>query len=401
MVAFCAEFPNDNPALHDGAIFVVTTVDGQWVIERPSAPRSIEALTAVASNAASNAVEALVEAPAEIAAEAPAETPVSPTALYVLEPVLGGDDEGDDDEGDGDEGFEDIDDHHVLEMVATAMHAHHVEALPDTDVDAVVVAEPEPSSERLHLEPSVVAAESAPSVVAAESAPRVAEAPAPVADAAMEEPLGEVAVEEWDYSEWQGTLLEGPPVALAPLESAVVMTAAAVAAEEELAVASAEEEELVVEPLEPFVPTETYTTSELPPASDDPFATFVMAIADACLASQELSVAALLPALLFRGRVEPGQADDDAVRALVATGVLEPDGDAWVVGARLGGEVEGWKAILRGTSDDLGPCGPLALDEWSAHLAALLCAKPEKETALRREIRSRGVAAFGLVEAAA
>lgn len=400
MVAFCAEFPNDNPALHDGAIFVVTTVDGQWVIERPSAPRSIEVLTAVAT-IASNAASNVVEAPAEMAAEAAAETPVSPTALYVLEPVLGGDDEGDDDEGDGDEGFEDIDDHHVLETVATAMRAHGVEALPDTDVDAVVVAEPEPTSEPLHADPSVVAEETAPSVVAAEIAPRVAEAPAPVADAAMEESLGEVAVEEWDYSEWQGTLLEGPPVALAPLESAVVMTATAIAAEEELAVASAEEEELVVEPLEPFVPTETYTTSELPPASDDPFATFVMAIADACLASQELSVAALLPALLFRGRVEPGQADDDAVRALVATGVLEPDGDAWVVGARLGGEVEGWKAILRGTSDDLGPCGPLALDEWSAHLAALLCAKPEKETALRREIRSRGVAAFGLVEAAA
>lgn len=400
MVAFCAEFPNDNPALHDGAIFVVTTVDGQWVIERPSAPRSIEVLTAVAT-IASNAASNVVEAPAEMAAEAAAETPVSPTALYVLEPVLGGDDEGDDDEDVGDEGFEDIDDHHVLETVATAMRAHGVEALPDTDVDAVVVAEPEPTSEPLHADPSVVAEETAPSVVAAEIAPRVAEAPAPVADAAMEESLGEVAVEEWDYSEWQGTLLEGPPVALAPLESAVVMTATAIAAEEELAVASAEEEELVVEPLEPFVPTETYTTSELPPASDDPFATFVMAIADACLASQELSVAALLPALLFRGRVEPGQADDDAVRALVATGVLEPDGDAWVVGARLGGEVEGWKAILRGTSDDLGPCGPLALDEWSAHLAALLCAKPEKETALRREIRSRGVAAFGLVEAAA
>jgi hypothetical protein len=40
------------------------------------------------------------------------------------------------------------------------------------------------------------------------------------------------------------------------------------------------------------------------------------------------------------------------------------------------------------------------LDEWAADLLARLLGAPARATGLRRDLRSRGVAAFGLVEAA-
>jgi hypothetical protein len=162
------------------------------------------------------------------------------------------------------------------------------------------------------------------------------------------------------------------------------------------------DDDLVVEPLEPFEPTETvYGSSELPPAPDDPFAVFVCTLADACLAAGELAVAGLLPSLLFSGQLAEGKGDDLALAELVERGWLMPDEGGYRMREQLMAEAAGWRAILRGTSDDLAPCGPLPLDEWAAHLAAGLCAKPEKEPVFRRELRSRGVAAFGLVEAAA
>ena len=59
-----------------------------------------------------------------------------------------------------------------------------------------------------------------------------------------------------------------------------------------------------------------------------------------------------------------------------------------------------WRSILLGTSDDFGACGAAMLDEWAADLVARLLGAPSRATALRRDLRSRGVAAFGLVEAA-
>ena len=59
-----------------------------------------------------------------------------------------------------------------------------------------------------------------------------------------------------------------------------------------------------------------------------------------------------------------------------------------------------WRAILRGTSDDFTACGGAMLDEWAAGILARLLGAPAREPVLRRELRARGVAAFGLVEAA-
>jgi hypothetical protein len=64
------------------------------------------------------------------------------------------------------------------------------------------------------------------------------------------------------------------------------------------------------------------------------------------------------------------------------------------------GAAAAWRAILDGTSDDLSACGGATLDEWASELLARLLGDPSRAGALRRELRARGVAAFGLVEAA-
>jgi hypothetical protein len=67
----------------------------------------------------------------------------------------------------------------------------------------------------------------------------------------------------------------------------------------------------------------------------------------------------------------------------------------------LAGEVRAWKSVLQGESDDLSGCGPLPLDEWCANVVARVIGAPARAEGLRRAMRQRGVAAFGLMKDAA
>jgi len=60
-----------------------------------------------------------------------------------------------------------------------------------------------------------------------------------------------------------------------------------------------------------------------------------------------------------------------------------------------------WQAILRGESEDFSACGASTLDEWSSMLVAAALGEPARADILRRELRRRGVAAFGLIVEAA
>ena len=60
-----------------------------------------------------------------------------------------------------------------------------------------------------------------------------------------------------------------------------------------------------------------------------------------------------------------------------------------------------WQGILRGESEDFGACGGAMLDEWCAALIAGVLGQSVRADGLKRELRRRGVAAFGLVEQAA
>jgi hypothetical protein len=130
-------------------------------------------------------------------------------------------------------------------------------------------------------------------------------------------------------------------------------------------------------------------------AHDDPWTILLSTLADIATGEGAPHVASLLPALLLDGRIEHALSADTA-RALAEARIL----DANSVTAAFSETTRAWRAILRGTSDDLTACGGAMLDEWAADLLARLLGTPTRSTALRRELRNRGVAAFGLSLAA-
>ena len=67
-------------------------------------------------------------------------------------------------------------------------------------------------------------------------------------------------------------------------------------------------------------------------------------------------------------------------------------------------KVVAWQGILRGESEDfsLPDGGALEpLDEWAADVLARVLGSPARADAVRRDVRRRGIAAFGLVSEAA
>jgi hypothetical protein len=97
-------------------------------------------------------------------------------------------------------------------------------------------------------------------------------------------------------------------------------------------------------------------------ASEAPFAIFVRTLAEVAVAAGGADAAALVTTAL---------AEEAIARA--------------------------WRAILNGESEDFAACGQKPLDEWASELVARLVSAPSRAAQLRRELRARGVAAFGLV----
>ena len=121
--------------------------------------------------------------------------------------------------------------------------------------------------------------------------------------------------------------------------------------------------------------------SVAPPPSDDPFAMLTAVLEDvARAAGADEAMLATLACLLGRTRL----------------GASAPDGHA-----ALRAQALAWQGILRGESEDFTACGSGMLDEWCAALVAAVLGQNMRADGLKRELRRRGVAAFGLVEQAA
>lgn len=142
-----------------------------------------------------------------------------------------------------------------------------------------------------------------------------------------------------------------------------------------------------------YVPRDS---TALPPAPDDPFTVLVCMLTDVAIGAGSPLIASLLPGLFFDGRV-PEPLDEGVQEALRGAGLW----DGTQVSPSFVATTCAWRAILRGTSDDFSACGAPMLDEWASDVLAKLLSAPAKAPTLRQELRSRGVAAFGLVEAAA
>jgi hypothetical protein len=128
---------------------------------------------------------------------------------------------------------------------------------------------------------------------------------------------------------------------------------------------------------EPLVAAESVS----PAALDDPFAMLVAVLEDvARAAGADDATTATLLCLLGRTRLDASAPDTQHT---------------------LRAQALAWQGILRGESEDFAACGAGMLDEWCASLIAGVVGQNARADGLKRELRRRGVAAFGLVEQAA
>lgn len=136
------------------------------------------------------------------------------------------------------------------------------------------------------------------------------------------------------------------------------------------------------------------------PEAPDPFAAFVRVVCDVVRDAGGEARVAVARKALGEERVDDA-IPEDAAEALVAGGVLERGARGLARTEAFTAIAVAWRAILRGESEDFAACGARMLDEWAADLAARALGAPAKLETLRRELRARGVAAFGMIEAAA
>lgn len=148
---------------------------------------------------------------------------------------------------------------------------------------------------------------------------------------------------------------------------------------------------------------------EREPIAQDPFATLVGALEDTALAlgAGEPGVACLR-ALFGVTRwdaidaIAAGNPGGPGIEALLAGQILVRSEARANVVARASGfteQVLAWQGVLRGETEDFALCA--ALDEWAADVLARVLGAPARAETIRRELRRRGVAAFGLVANAA
>lgn len=149
---------------------------------------------------------------------------------------------------------------------------------------------------------------------------------------------------------------------------------------------------IVVEELEAFEFEGEAERDDARPQAEapTPFAEYVQAVAQA--ASAEGGDGATLGRFLDTLELPP-TLDEGARRALREADILSADDAATDAFRRTR---EAWRAILDGTSEDFAACGGAMLDEWTADLCARWLGTPALAPRLRRALRDRGVAAFGL-----
>jgi hypothetical protein len=155
-------------------------------------------------------------------------------------------------------------------------------------------------------------------------------------------------------------------------------------------------ESMDVEPIASTDPVEVEAPIE------DPFARLVRTVEDVARASGAgENAAACVHALFGLARMDGLAPGESALQALTEGKLiaLGPGGPSRT--ASFTSQVLAWQGILRGERDDFAACGAATLDEWAADVVARVIGPGARTDGIRRELRRRGVAAFGLVSDAA
>jgi len=190
-----------------------------------------------------------------------------------------------------------------------------------------------------------------------------------------------------------------PLVAPEHLEPEQESVAQAERAVPELAVIEPGLELVAIEPVLEPVAGELEASEESEQAAESAFPAFVAALSAVLLERGATKSAATVGALLGESRLARDALDVETKKALVARGML--DGKSGRPTPEFSMVARAWRDVLDGTNADLGACGTATLDVWSAEIvAALLGDVRGHSDEIRRALRRRGVAAFGMLAAA-
>jgi hypothetical protein len=110
--------------------------------------------------------------------------------------------------------------------------------------------------------------------------------------------------------------------------------------------------------------------------------------------------AAVIPTLFELGCIDASALDGETAESLQKRGVIDRRGGGYTVTEEFALTAGAWRDVLRGQSEDLGACGTTTLDTWAADLLRALRVAADDGRDVRRELRRRGVAAFGMLLAA-
>ncbi|HMR09236.1 MAG TPA: hypothetical protein PKA88_25825, partial [Polyangiaceae bacterium] len=90
----------------------------------------------------------------------------------------------------------------------------------------------------------------------------------------------------------------------------------------------------------------------------------------------------------------------DAIDAGISSGILAERGGRIALSDATYAVARAWRVALE-DDGDLANIGHTTLDGFCSELLAVIAADTASTDAIRRELRSRGIAAFGLLEVAA
>ena len=150
--------------------------------------------------------------------------------------------------------------------------------------------------------------------------------------------------------------------------------------------------------LEPVAEPESLEPSRDAPSSTG-FVAFVRALSDILAARGATRAAANIGALLGMDRLACDAFDAETKQTLVARAIV--DAKSGRPTPEFSMVSRAWRDVLDGTGGDLSACGSATLDVFGAELLGALLGVPSgRADELRRALRQRGVAAFGMLAAA-
>ena len=145
-------------------------------------------------------------------------------------------------------------------------------------------------------------------------------------------------------------------------------------------------------------PAASRSGTEAPPV-DERVEQFVRTIAEVAVSHGAAEAAAHVESLLKFGTPAPLELSTEAERALLEGNIVEATETGFHATAWFTETSSAWQSILRGEPGNLAVCGESTLDSWTADLIARLVAKPGMASTIRRDLRRRGIAAFGMLDA--